>query len=283
MSRLGLRIAAMFSTARTAALAAGLFAIPSLASAADCGNTAGGFGSWLARFKVNAAAQGISPETIASALGGVTYDPGVIRLDRGQHSFKQSFEEFYARRAGGGLVAKGRSLMRTHRATLDRMEQKFGVPAAVVISIWGLETGYGAVSSGRMSILRSLATLAYDCRRSDFFLKELMAALQIVERGDMTSAQMRGGWAGEIGQTQFLPTAYVKFAVDFDGDGRRDLVRSVPDALASTANFLKSYGWQSGQSWLPGTANYAILQQWNRAEVYSRTIAVMSTKMAAAP
>src|SRR5262249_33589299 len=172
---------------------------------------------------------------------------------------------------------------RTHRATLDRMEQQFGVPAAVVVSIWGLETNYGSDKGGSLSIVRSVATLAYDCRRSDFFVKEVLGALQIIDRGDMTPAQMRGGWAGEIGQTQFLPSAYAKYAADFDGDGRRDLVRSVPDILASTANFLKAHGWRAGEGWLPGSANYAVLQQWNRAEVYSRTIAVMSTKLAAAP
>jgi membrane-bound lytic murein transglycosylase B len=107
----------------------------------------------------------------------------------------------------------------------------------------------------------------------------LLDALRIVERGDMTPGQLRGGWAGEIGQTQFLPTPYVRYAVDFDGDGRRDLVSSVPDALASTASFLKGHGWQAGQSWEPGSANYAVIKEWNRAEVYQRTIAVMAAKL----
>jgi membrane-bound lytic murein transglycosylase B len=106
-----------------------------------------------------------------------------------------------------------------------------------------------------------------------------MYAVRIVQRGDMTPAEMRGGWAGEIGQTQFLPTPYVKYAVDFDGDGRRDLVRSVPDILASTANFLKGHGWQAGGSWEPGSANYNVIKDWNRAEVYQRTISVMATRL----
>jgi membrane-bound lytic murein transglycosylase B len=107
----------------------------------------------------------------------------------------------------------------------------------------------------------------------------LINALRIVERGDMTPAQMRGGWAGEIGQVQFLPSSYMKYAVDFDGDGRRDLVRSVPDMLASTANFLKGHGWRAGESWQPGSANYNALQEWNKAQVYSRTIAVAAERM----
>jgi lytic murein transglycosylase len=169
--------------------------------------------------------------------------------------------------------------MRAHKATLDRVEKRFGVPAPVLIAIWGLETNYGADTSGKYSILRSVATLAYDCRRSPFFTAHLMDALRIVQRGDMTPEELRGGWAGEIGQTQFLPSGYVKYAVDFDGDGRRDLVRSVPDILASTANFLKGHGWQAGQSWEPGTPNYAVIKDWNRAEVYQRTISVMAVKL----
>ena len=134
--------------------------------------------------------------------------------------------------------------------------------------------------SGKFSIIRSLATLAYDCRRSDFFRKELVAALKIVQRGDMTPGQLVGGWAGEIGQTQFLASSYYKYAVDFDGDGRRDLVRSVPDLLASTAHYLQAKGWQRGQGWGPGTANYGVIREWNRASVYVKTIAVMADKMA---
>jgi membrane-bound lytic murein transglycosylase B len=159
------------------------------------------------------------------------------------------------------------------------MEKQFGVPAEVVVAIWGLETNYGADTGARFSIIRSLATLAYDCRRSPFFTGQLLDALRIVERGDMTPGQLRGGWAGEIGQTQFLPTPYVKYAVDFDGDGHRNLVSSIPDVLASTASFLKGHGWQAGQSWEPGSANYAAIKEWNKAEVYQRTIAAMAAKL----
>jgi lytic murein transglycosylase len=261
-------------------LAACLFSAPAVA---QCGNDGVGFDAWLARFKRTAAAQGISPATIDTALTGLTYDPTVVRLDRSQRSFKLSFEEFYARRVGSALIRRGQGLMRTHQATLARIEQRFGVPGPILIAIWGLETNYGGDSSGKYSILRSIATLAYDCRRSEFFTGHLLDALRIVQRGDLTVAQLRGGWAGEIGHTQFLPSGYYKYAVDFDGDGRRDLEHSVPDMLASTANFLKGHGWQAGQGWEPESANYAVLRDWNRAEVYQRTIAVMASKLGGGP
>lgn len=260
-----------------AALALTVLSLP--AAALQCGSDGGGFAAWLDGLRAKAAAQGISGKTLSAALADVSYDPTVVRLDRSQKSFKLSFEQFYARRVGPALINKGQRLMATHKATLDRVEKRFGVPREVLIAIWGLETNYGADTSGKYSILRSLATLAYDCRRSDFFTGQLLDALRIVDRGDMSVQQMRGGWAGEIGQTQFLPTPYVKYAVDFDGDGRRDLVNSVPDILASTANFLKGHGWQAGGSWEPGSANYAVIKDWNRAEVYQRTISVMASKL----
>src|SRR6185295_6142555 len=169
-----------------------LAAVPSVAFAADCGNDAAGFNSWLGRFKARAAAEGISATAISSALAGVSYDPTVIRLDRSQRSFKLSFEEFYARRVGSALINRGRNLMRTHRATLERIQQRFGVPAPILIAIWGLETNYGADSSGKFYVVRSLATLAYDCRRSAFFTGHLLDSLRIIQRGDLTPAQMRG-------------------------------------------------------------------------------------------
>ena len=257
-----------------------LLANPTAGVAAACGSGGAGFNSWLQHFRAQAAAEGIKPATISSALSGISYDPAVIRLDHSQRSFKLSFEQFYARRVDGALIRRGQSLMQTHRATLDRIERRFGVPGAVVIAIWGLETHYGADSSGHYSILRSLATLAYDCRRSEFFTGQLLDAVRIVDRGDLSPGQLRGGWAGEIGQTQFLPTPYVRYAIDFDGDGRRDLVHSVPDILASTANFLASHGWQRGKSWQPGSGNYGVLAEWNKADVYDRTIATMAAKLA---
>jgi len=259
------------------AVAIAALAVP--AHAQRCGSDGSGFSAWLGQMRSAAASAGISARTIDAALSGITYDANVVRLDRSQRSFKLSFEQFYARRVSSSLINRGHRLMQQHRATLQRVESRFGVPPEVLVAIWGLETNFGADSSGKHSIIRSVATLAYDCRRSDFFRNEVMSTLKIIDRGDMSVSQMRGGWAGEIGQVQFLPSSYFKYAVDFDGDGRRDLVNSVPDMLASTANFLKAHGWRAGQSWQPGAPNYAALQQWNKAEVYSKTIAVMSERM----
>jgi lytic murein transglycosylase len=249
------------------------------ALAASCGT--GSFEAWLSDFKNEAAAKGISQVAIASGLGGVTLDQAVLSRDRSQRVFGQSFEEFSGRMVPPRL-ARGANLMKQYGSVLGRIEQSYGVPGEVLVAIWGLETDFGA-NIGKFPTLRSLATLAYDCRRAETFRAELMDALRIVERGDLSPQEMRGAWAGEIGQTQFMPSSYVKFAVDFDGNGRRDLLRSVPDVLASTANFLASYGWQRGKDWEPGGANFAVLKQWNKSEVYSKTIGYFATQLARAP
>jgi len=249
------------------------------AGAKSCGDDASGFSPWLADFEGRAKTAGISQATLSRALDGVAYDRAVIRRDRSQKSFKLSFEQFYAKRVGPGLLKSARSKMKAHAGLLSKIEKRYGVPKEILVSIWGLETNFGRDGSGKYSIIQAIATLAYDCRRSEFFTGHLMAAMRIVQRGDMSPAQMRGGWAGEIGQVQFLPGSYDKYAVDFDGDGRRDLVRSVPDILASTANFMKGHGWQAGGSWQPGSANYGVIKDWNRAEVYARTIAVMADRL----
>lgn len=267
------------SVAASALVVTMLIAAGHPAQAKSCGNDGAGFQSWLADFEGRAAAAGISRSAIDRGLSGVTYDRAVIRRDRSQKSFKLSFEAFYARRVGTSLIASARSKMRTHAALLSRIEKRYGVPKEILVSIWGLETNFGRDGSGKYSIIRSIATLAYDCRRSEFFTGHLMAALRIVDKGDMSPSEMRGGWAGEIGQVQFLPGSYDKYAVDFDGDGRRDLVHSVPDILASTANFMKGHGWQAGQSWQPGSTNYGVIKDWNKADVYARTIAVMADKL----
>jgi lytic murein transglycosylase len=249
------------------------------AQSASCG--AGNFASWLDDFRNEAVAKGISQAAIASGLNGLTLDQGVLSRDRSQRVFSQSFEEFSGRMVPPRL-ARGANLMKQYGSVLVRIEQSYGVPGEVLVAIWGLETDFG-VNTGKFSTLRSLATLAYDCRRSEMFRAELMDALRIVERGDLTPSEMRGAWAGEIGQTQFMPSSYVKFAVDFDGNGRRDLLRSAPDVLASTANYLASYGWQRGKDWEPGSANFAAIQQWNKSEVYAKTIAYFASQLARAP
>ena len=238
----------------------------------------GGFDVWLNGFKREAAAAGISQSTITSAFVGVGHDQKIIESDRNQKVFQQSFEEFSRRMISLNRLQKGGLELLRHASMLSRVEQQFGVPPAVVVAIWGLETDFG-VNIGKIPTLRALATLAYDCRRTDLFQGELLAALRIIDRGDIQPAAMRGAWAGELGQTQFLPSTYLNFGVDFDGDSKVDLLRSAPDALASTANFLKGKGWQPGQPWMPGEPNFAVLQAWNQSEIYARTVATFATRL----
>jgi lytic murein transglycosylase len=214
-----------------------------------CQNT-GTFERWLEGFKQEAAAAGISRATISAALDGVTYDPNVVRRDHGQGVFQQSYLQFADRMANVNRFQNGLKQLKNNAALLARIEQQTGVPPAVVVGFWGLESDYGAYKGGTFPIIRAVATLAYDCRRSAFFREQLMDALRIVQRGDLRADQMNGNWAGELGPTQFTPSDYYNHGVDFDGDGRVDMIRSVPDALASAANLMKSFGWQRGQPWL---------------------------------
>ena len=267
------------SLLRTLAVGAVLLMPAAPALAASCGT--GSFEAWLADFKNEAAAKGISQSAIASGLSGVTLDQAVLSRDRSQRVFNQSFEEFSGRMVPPRL-GRGATMMKQYGSVLARIEQSYGVPGEVLVAIWGLETDFGA-NIGKFPTIRALATLAYDCRRSDTFRAELMDALRIIERGDLAASEMRGAWAGELGQTQFMPSSYIKFAVDFDNNGRRDLLRSAPDVLASTANYLAGYGWQRGKGWEPGSPNFNVLQQWNKSEVYAKTVAYFATQLAHAP
>ena len=249
------------------------------AVAATCGT--GNFDAWLADFKTEAASKGISQATLSAGLNGVTLDQSVISRDHSQKVFSQTFEEFSGRMIPPRLT-RGANMMKQYGSVLSRIEQTYGVPGEVLVAIWGLETDFG-VNTGKFPTIRSLATLAYDCRRGDEFRAELMDALRIVDRGDLAPNEMRGAWAGEIGQTQFMPSSWMKYAVDFDGNGKRDLMHNAPDVLASTANYLAGYGWQHGKDWEPRSPNFAVLQQWNKSEVYARTIAAFATQLAHAP
>jgi lytic murein transglycosylase len=240
------------------------------------------FDSWLERFKQEASAQGLSQRTIASALNGVVYDPAVIARDHSQSVFQQSFEQFSGRAVSPDRLHKGANMLKRYGSILERIEERYGVPGPVLVAIWGLETDFG-VNQGKFSTIRSLATLAYDCRRAEKFHAELLAALRIIERGDLTSSEMIGAWAGEIGQTQLLPSSYFSFAVDFDGLGRRDLIHSSLNALASTANYLKNHGWTPDQPWTEGSANFDALRKWNESEVYAKTIAYFATRLEKEP
>ena len=264
---------------RALTLAALLLSVATPSLAAPCGT--GSFEAWLEDFKKEAAAKGISASAIQTGLAGVNIDKTVLSRDQSQKVFTQSFEEFSGRMVPPRLT-RGANMLKQYGSVLARIEQAYGVPGEVLVAIWGLETDYG-VNIGKFPTIRALATLAYDCRRTDMFKAELMDALRIVERGDIAPQELRGAWAGEIGQTQFMPSSYVKFAVDFDGNGRRDLLRSPPDVLASTANFLAGHGWQRGKDWEPGSANFAVIKEWNKSEVYAKTIGYFATQLSRAP
>jgi len=244
-----------------------------------CGETANGFDDWVAAFRRYAVTQGISPELVARALGGVGYDPSVIDLDRAHKRQKRSFEEFASSHVTPARVRRGKRLLGAHADLLSKITARFSVAEEIVVAIWGLETDFGA-NQGSTPSLRALATLAYDCRRASLFRGELSSALRILQRGDLSVEEMVGAWAGEVGQTQFLPSSYERFGIDFDGDGRVDIIGSTEDALASTAHYLAEHGWRAGQGYQPGSPNFAVLAEWNKSEIYRKTIALFASKLA---
>jgi membrane-bound lytic murein transglycosylase B len=204
------------------------------------------FDDWLAAFRKEAAAQGISAATLDSALTGITPAERVVELDRRQPEFLQTFSDYLRLRVTPSRVARGQELMAEHAALLDAAEQQHGVPKAVLVSFWGLETNYGA-TLGSHNIPASLATLAYDGRRSAFFRSQLLDALRIIDAGHVSAIDMKGSWAGAMGHMQFMPSTFRAYAVDGDGDARIDLWQSIPDAMHSGANYLKRAGWRAGE------------------------------------
>lgn len=248
------------------------------AQAARCG---GDFNSFVATMAQEAQAAGVSASVTNAALSGVTPDGAVLAFDRRQrHTFNKSFEQYVSTRVGPGRINGGRALLQRHAALLSRIEQQFGVPRTILVAIWGLESDFGKGDIGKMPVVRTLATLAHDCRRTDLFQGELLAALKIVQRGDLPLRDLIGAFAGEIGQTQFLPSSYIKYGVDFDGDGHVDLRHSVPDVLASTANLLHTSGFKMGQPYGEGTANFEAMREWNRAVIYRKTIGYFADRLA---
>ncbi len=253
------------------------------AGAAQCG---GNFNTFLNQMARDAQAAGVSRAVIAQAFAGLTPNPRVMAFDRRQqHSFRRegSFEKFVETRVGSARVNRAAKLMRRHAALLARVEARFGVPKELLMAIWTMESDNGTGDMGKLSVVRTIATLAHDCRRSELFQGELIAALKILQRGDLPPSQMIGAFAGEIGQTQFLPSSYIKYGVDFDGDGHVDLRHSVPDVLASTANLLKVNGWRAGQPFQPGTENFEVMREWNRSEIYRRALVLFSERLGARP
>lgn len=206
------------------------------------------FGPWLEALKADALAAGISQRTLERALAGLEPDPEVIARDRRQPEFTQTAAQYLAARVSRTRIAKGREMMRRHRELLGAVEKAYGVQARFIVAIWGLETNYGRYT-GDWSVVRSLATLAWDRRRSSYFRSELINALKILDAGHIEPEAMRGSWAGAMGQSQFMPSSFLRYAADFDGDGRRDIWTDPADVFASIANYLKQAGWRSDLTW----------------------------------
>src|SRR5215468_10862960 len=250
------------------AISAALLCAIASASAATCGNGPGGYESWKQQFAGEARAKGIGAAGV-SALMQTNYNSATIAADRGLHSFKLSLDQFLVKRGAAAIVSRGRKMKETHAALFSSIEQRYGVPPGPLIAIWGMETAFGS-QRGNQSALAAVATLAYDCRRPEYFTDQLYAALKLVDRGVM-SASTRGSMHGELGQTQFLPKTMLEY-----GTGNLDVAAN---ALNSTANFLKAHGWQAGAGYQPGEPNFAAIQAWNAAEVYQKAIAIMGRQI----
>jgi len=240
-----------------------------VAEAASCSSSSGAFQGWKPQMAAEMKAKGIGSRGIA-ALMATSYSTGTIRVDRNQHFFHLSLDQFMAKRGAAGIIARGRSLKTANAALFARLEKRYGVPAGPLIAIWGMETGFGAVT-GSQPTISAVATLSYDCRRTDYFTDQLYAALKLVDRGTLSSGT-RGAMHGEVGQTQFLPKNILLYGADGDGNGSVNL-NSKADALASTANFLKGQGWGSG-SYRAGS-----FASWNAATVYQKALAIIATRI----
>ncbi|MCA3568095.1 lytic transglycosylase domain-containing protein [Bradyrhizobium sp.] len=238
------------------------------ANAAQCGNGPGGFEAWKEQFAGEARAKGVGATAI-DALMQAHYASATIAADRGQRSFGLSLEQFMAKRGSATIVARGRSLKQSQAAMFASIQQRYGVPPGPLIAIWGMESGFGS-QRGNQNMLSSIATLAYDCRRPEFFTEQLYAALKLIDRGSL-SGSTRGSMHGEIGQTQFMPKNVLAY-----GTGNLDVAAN---ALASTANFLRANGWRAGTGYQPGEPNFAAIEAWNAAGVYQKAIAIMGRQI----
>jgi len=243
--------------------------VSSQALAAQCGNGPGGFEAWKQQFAGEARAKGVGGAGLA-ALQQTTYASATIAADRSLHSFKLSLDQFLAKRGAPAIVARGRAMKQRNAALFASIEQRYGVPAGPLIAIWGMETGYGS-QHGNQNMLSSIATLAYDCRRPEYFTDQLYAALKLIDRGTLSGSQ-RGSMHGEIGQTQFLPKNILEY-------GASGSLETPSGALNATANFLHAHGWQAGAGYQPGEPNFAAIEAWNAATVYERSIALIGQKI----
>jgi lytic murein transglycosylase len=244
--------------------------------AATCGNDASAFNSWKKEFGQEAAALGVKKKGL-EALANTSYATATIKADRGQKSFKLSLDEFMKKRGADTIVAQGRKKLAANASFYQSLEATYGVPAGVLLAIHGMETGFGNFM-GNANVLNAVATLAYDCRRPEFFTPHLVAALKLVDQGALSPATI-GAMHGEVGHTQFLPGNVLAYGVDGDGDGRISLDTSLADAMASTANYLAQKGWQPGLGYQEGEPNFAVIKEWNAATVYQKAIAIMGKKI----
>jgi lytic murein transglycosylase len=250
--------------------------LPAASLAASCGNTGAGYEAWKAEFSREAKAAGVGKKGL-QALAGTSYATKTIAADRGQKSFKLSLDEFLRKRGADTIVAQGRKRKARDAGFYASLEARFGVPAGVIIAIHGMETGFGNFM-GNANVLSAISTLAYDCRRPEFFTPHAIAALRLVDMGALSPGSI-GAMHGEVGHTQFLPGNILAYGIDGDGDGRIALDASLTDALASTANYLRQKGWQPGRGYQEGEPNFAVIKEWNAATVYQQAIALMGKRI----
>ena len=272
MLRPFIRLAILF-----AASAFVTFSSPATAQRGASCHNGQSFDQFLAGLKQQAVAAGVSQRAMAEAAPYLVYDQGIVNRDRGQKVFGQLFTQFAGRMAADYRMQNGQLKIKQHAAAFARAEKEYGVPPAVIAAFWALESDFG-VQMGNLQTLRSLVSLAYDCRRSKMFQDETIAALKIIDRGDLAPEEMIGSWAGELGQTQFLPTHYFNYAVDYDGDGHRNLLRSPADVIGSTAHYISTgLKWRRGEPWLQEVrVNRDI--PWDQADL---TVKLPRTKWAA--
>jgi membrane-bound lytic murein transglycosylase B len=260
---------------RILSVAAACCGLAGAAGAAGCGNTSAGFDAWKTEMAKEAKAEGVGPKGLA-ALKATTYSKVTIGADRNQKSFKYTLEKFMQVRGADAIASQGRKRLAKNRAFYDGLEATYGVDAGVLIAIHGMETGFGNFM-GDTNVVSAIATLTYDCRRSDFFRPHLLGALKLVDEGSISSATV-GAKHGELGHTQFLPGNALAYGVDGDGDGRIDLT-GLGDAMATTANYLRQKGWQPGLGFQPGEPNFAVIGEWNAASVYQQAIAIIAARI----
>lgn len=263
------------SALKTFSLACALSVFASAALAAFCSDTGGKYEAWKPEMAAEAKAAGVGERGIA-ALMESSYSKATISADRNQKSFKYSLEKFMQVRGAETIVSQGKSRKSKNAKLFASLESQYGVPAGVLLAIHGMETGFGGFM-GDTNIVSAIATLTYDCRRSDFFKPHLLGALKLVDRGSI-SAKSVGAKHGEWGHTQFLPGNALTYGVDGNGDGKVDL-NNMTDALATTANFLRKKGWRPGAGYQEGEANFAVIRDWNAASVYQKAIAIMGKRI----